>query len=414
MKVNKILCAGTALILAGALGGCSVKVGTNKSPDLIVAEPSSGDFGEDMKITFGDFNREYEYTLKGEEIEDDTDESYADACKSQRETIINYLINERIILKKAREMGVISLTEEEMKAAEEEYNSQIEEQIEYFGGKADYGTRDAATITDEEKRERGIKEFDDYLADCGMTRDDLLTWSVNSAITNKLMAEVGKSVDYSAAEESYREYEDKIKQLYTDNVAEYEQGGFTQVWVPEGSRLIKHILLGFDDDTMIGIETKRSNGDDAGADSLRAEKAAELQPQVDEVQQKLDSGEDIKTLILEYSMDAASSSMYPDGYVVVPDGVIFMEEFQKAAFEMKKVGDRTVCVTDYGVHIMIYAGDAKVDPNNVKAFTDYLYEQMVQTEFSKKMEEWRAEYDYRIDYEALRLDDPDESSGSES
>lgn len=414
MKINGILYAGTAIFLAGALSGCSVKLGTNssKDPSRIVAEPAAGDYGDDMKITYGDFEREYKYALKGAGIEDDTEESVAASCRTQRETIVNYLINERIILKKAGEMGVLSLTEEEMNSAEEQYNSQIEEQIEYFGGKADYGDRDASAVSDDEKRERGEKDFDEYLRDCGLSRDDLLTWSVNSAITNKLIAEVGKSVEYSEAETSFKEYEEKIKQLYSDNIAEYENGGFTQVWVPEGARMIKHILLGFDDDTMTELETKRSGGDDAAADKLRGEKADELQPKVDEVLKKLDGGEDLKSLILEYSNDAAASSMYPDGYVVIPDGVGYMKEFQEAAFEMKNVGDRTVCVTDYGVHIMIYAADAEVNPDHIKEFTDYLYEQMIQTRFSEKMEEWKAEYDYKIDRETLRIDDPESADSA--
>lgn len=441
MNIGKIFSAGTALILAAALSGCSVRVGTNssdnsssldsssldpsssvtesdsgdsgktppKDPGYIVAEPQ-GDFGDEMKITYGDFDREYKFALNGAEIEDDTEESVAEQCKTQRETIINYLVNERIILKKAGELGVKTLTEEEMNSAEEQFNAEVEEQVKYYAGKADFGDRDESTITDDERRERGEKDFDKYLESCGLIRDDLLVWAVNSIITNKLIAEIGKSVEYSAAEESFKDYEEKIKQLYTDNIAEYEQGGFTQVWVPEGSRMIKHILLGFDTEIQTELEAKRSAGDDEEADKLREEKAAELQSKIDEVQRKLDDGEDFKTLMMEYSNDAAGSSMYPDGYVVVPDGIIFMDEFQEAAFEMEKIGDRTVCVTDYGVHIMIYADDAKVDPNNVKEFTDYLYDQLIQSKFSEKMEEWKTEYNYRIDYEALRLDAP-ESTG---
>lgn len=388
-----------------------MKFGTKAEPkpDAVVAEPTNG--GDDsMKITYEDFKKEYDYVLKGEGVEDDTDESVADSCKSDRDTIITYLINERIIMKKAAEMGVSTLTEEEMNTVEEEYNSHIEENIQVFGENADYGTAELETISDEVKRERGSKEFDEYLASCNMTREDLLKWQVNSAITQKLIAEIGKSVDYSAAEESFLGYEEQVKQVYNDNLSQYEQGGFTAVWVPEGARMIKHILLGFDEDTQDEITANRRNGDDEAADKLREEKAAELQDKVDEVQKKLDDGEDFQTLMLEYSNDSAGSSMYPDGYVVIPNGTSYMKEFQEAAFVPEKIGDRTVCVTDYGVHIMIYADDAKVSDEQKKSFTDYLYEQLKNTEFNKKMAEWNTEYAYKIDYEALRLDDPADSS----
>lgn len=414
MRISKILYAGTALLLAGALGGCSVRLGTSKKPDAdaIIAEPTAGDADDGMKIAYGEFSKEYGYMLKGAGIEDDDAEDVAESCKAQRSTIITYLINERIIFKKAAEMGVSTLTEAEMNAVDEEYNSRVEEQIEAFGRSADFGTTAEEEITEEQRRERGSEEFDKYLVSCGMTRDDLLQWSVSSAITNKLIDEVGKSVEYSAAEESFAEYTEEVKRLYSESTAQYEHGGYTDIWVPEGSRMIKHILLGFDEDVQIEITDKRKNGDDAAADKLREEKAAELRQQTDEVQKKLDDGEDFKTIMLEYSGDAAGSSLQPDGYVVVPNGVMYMKEFQEAAFAIEKIGDRTVCVTDYGVHVMIYADDAKVSEDTKKSYIDYIYEQMKNTEFSKRMDEWRAEYDYRIDYEALGLDDPADSSSA--
>lgn len=401
-----------------------MKFGTKSEPkpDAVVAEPTNGD--DSMKITYADFKKEYIYALNGAGIMDDTEESIAERCKTERNTIITYLINERIIMKKAGEMGLSSLTGEEMNAVEEEYNSRVEEQIEAFAEKAvsdAAGTESAAVsedsgttseLTDEKKRELGIKGFDEFLASCDMTRDDLLTWEVSSAITQKLREEIGKSVDYSKAEETFLGYEEKIKQLYNDDISQYEQGGFTAVWVPEGARMIKHILLGFDEDTQDEITANRQKGDDDAADKLRKEKAEELQNEVDEVQKKLDDGGDFQTIMLEYSSDSASSSMYPDGYVVIPNGTSYMKEFQEAAFVPEKIGDRTVCVTDYGVHIMIYADDAEVSDEQKKSFTDYLYEQLKSTEFDKKMREWNDEYAYKIDYKALRLDDP--ASGSDS
>lgn len=414
MKLNKILCAGTAVLLAGAISGCSVKVGTNAEPELdaVIAEPTNGADESGLKVTYGDFKREYDYALKGVGIEDDTDSSYAEVCKNQRNTIITYLINEKIILKKANEMGIATLTEEEMNAVEEEYNSLVDEQVKTYGENADYGTVEASSVSGDEKTERGNKEFDEFLASCNLTRDDLLTWQTNSAITDKVIDEIGKTVDYSKAEESYAEYQAQIESLYKESVLQYEQNGFSSVWVPEGSRMIKHILLGFDEDTQALIKSDRQKGDDEAADKLREEKAAELQDKVDEVQKKLDAGEDFNTLLMTYSNDAASSSANPDGYLVVPNGQMYMKEFQEAAFVPKKIGDRTVCVTDYGVHIMIYAGDAKVSEEDKKSFTDYLYDQLKNAAFSEKMDEWRAEYNYKIDYAALRLDDPADSSDS--
>ena len=414
MKFSKILRTGTAVLMAGALCGCSIKFGTETEPkpDAVVAYATTGDGADSLKITYAEFKKEYNFYLKGSGIEDDTASNVASTCKSQRQTIINYLVNERIINLKAKEMGISELTSEEMSKVESEYNSQIDEQVSYYGENASYGNESGTSVSDEEKNSRGNEDFDAFLTECGLTRDDLLIWSTNSMITQKMLAELGKDLDRAEAEKTFNEYVEKVKALYEDNTSQYEQGGFTSVWVPEGSRLIKHILLGFDGTVTDEITLKRKNGDDAGANALREEKAAELQSKVDEVQQKLDDGEEFKKLMLQYSSDAAGSSMYPDGYVVIPKGTRYMAEFQEAAFVPEKKGDRTVCVTDYGVHIMIYADDAKVSDEAKKEFIDEIFEQQVQVKFAETMDEWKVEYNFKIDYEALRLDEPQESTNS--
>lgn len=414
MKFSKIFRAGTAVLMAGALCGCSIKFGTENEPkpDAVVAYATTGDDADKLKITYADFKKEYYFYLKGSNIEDDTADSVAKICKEQRETIINYLINERIITLKAKEMGISELTSEEMDKVESEYNSQINEQVSYYGEIADYGEESTESVSDEEKNSRGNEDFDAYLAECGLTREDLLIWATSSAIAEKMLIELGKDLDRADAEKTFDEYVEKVKTLYEENTSQYEQGGFTSVWLPEGSRLIKHILLGFDETVTDEIMLKRKNGDDTAADKLREEKAAELQSKVDEVQKKLDDGEEFKKIMLEYSSDAAGSSMYPDGYTVIPKGTRYMAEFQEAAFVPEKKGDRTVCVTDYGVHIMIYADDAKVSDEVRTGYIDEIFEQQMQVRFTEKMDEWKAEYNFKIDYAALRLDDPAESSGS--
>lgn len=412
MKISRFFRAGAAILMSAALCGCSVKLGVNTEPkpDAVVAHATTGDNSDTMKITYADFKKEYAYFLKGSGIEDDTANSYSEKCKEQRETIINYLVNECIISRKAKDMGLSELTPEEMSKVEEEYNSQIDEQVSYYGENADYGEESKDSVSAEEKKRRGNEEFDAFLKECGLTRDDLLVWATSSAVINKVIEEVCKDLDRSEAEKTFEEYVGEVKKLYEENTSQYERGELTSIWVPEGSRLIKHILLGFDESVSTEISLDRQKGDDAAANKLRDEKAAELQPKVDEVQKKLDDGEDFKDLMLKYSNDAAGSSMYPDGYVVIPKGTSYMKEFQEAAFVPEKIGDRTVCVTDYGVHIMIYAGDAKVSEDAKKEYIDAIFTQQKNVKFTEQMNVWRAEYNFEIDYEALRLDKPEENS----
>lgn len=71
---------------------------------------------------------------------------------------------------------------------------------------------------------------------------------------------------------------------------------------------------------------------------------------------------------------------------------------------MEKPGDRTRCTSDYGVHIMIYASDAKPDEEAIEDITDKIYEEMCQEAIANKLNEWHDEYSYEIDREKLRIE----------
>jgi len=421
MKLRKIFRAAAAVVLAAvmciSLAGCSIEFGTspNAKDNEIAAKPTNGENTKGMEITYGEFRKQYTYLLNLYKIEDDTAADVAEACTEQRNNIINNLITNEIILHKAQEMG-ITLTEEDLDDAQKTTNEQIEQQIEYFSGLADYSDLELEEITDEIQHQRGSEEFDKFLEKCDMTRDDLLTWTKEYLISAKVLDETVKSITREDAEAKVQEMIGKIQDIYKTNPAEYEQSGYSQFWVPEGSRLIKHVLVGFDESLQTQILIDRSNGNDENADKLRANGAKALEEKVAEVQKKLDEMDEGKTtfneIILEYSADSAGSSAYPDGYVVVPNGAVYAKEFQEAAFVPEKIGDRTVCVTDFGVHVMIYAGDAKPDPDSIEAFTETALGEMKNEEFQIHLEAWKNEYAYETDRELLRLDYKPETSGS--
>ena len=167
--------------------------------------------------------------------------------------------------------------------------------------------------------------------------------------------------------------------------------------------MIKHVLLGFDDDTQLEISLLRMEEKDEEADAVREEAAAALADKIAEVETLLDNNSDFNEILLHYSADAAGSSVYPDGYMVTPDDDRYVKEFTEAAFTIDKIGGRTLCTSDYGVHIMIYASDAKRDEDSVEDFIDAAYAQMCQEEAEKKTSEWQAEYNYDINTVKLRL-----------
>ncbi len=423
MKIRRLLSLAAAAAITLSVAGCSIKVNTNDfesvitSVDLrdkdVLAAPTGEAYKDNdtLVIDYLDFKKEYLYWLKAYDISNDTDADWAEKCATQRESIINYLISERIINDKAHELGLDSFTAEELEQLEADYQANLKEQYEYFGTYADYDTLAAGeTIGEELMLERGEQEFDKYLADCGLTKDDLLIWQRNALILEKMQAEITKDIVIadSEAQEVLDGYIGTIIARYESDPVAYETSGQDMsFWLPEGSRKIKHILIGLDDIDADEIAYLRDSGDDEGADALRAEKLAPLEQQATEIINMLDNGADFDELIQEYSADAAGSAMYPEGYTVIPNSVSFVKEFTEAAFATENIGDYTLASSDYGWHIVMYADNAKISDETLEMYRGYVMETLVENAksqtFNSTLVQWQQEYGYEIDHEALAL-----------
>lgn len=426
-KITKILKGTTAILMAGVLCACSVKTGTDSSTsntstadaplsnieepslDTVIARATKGDNFEDMVLLYETFRKEYMFYLINKHITDDTEESVAASCKYLRSTIFNNLLQELVSVQKAKEYGVDELTEEDNESIEKQFNETLEYYVGYIVSEMSQtsDTSGEESLSDEEKRERATQTFDEYLEKSGLTREDFRWWAQSGVIAQKLQAKLAEEVDYSEAETKLQEEIEKAENLYKNDLTTYVQGGYFQAWLPEGSRFIKHVLLGFDSDKQTEIRQLRTDGKDDEADKARAEAAEALKSQQDEIKKKLDEGANIDELIEQFSADKAGSESSPNGYTVIP-GVegMWMAEFQETAFVPEKIGDTAVCVTDYGVHIMQYAGVAEVDQSVLEKFKDAYFEQLKQTRCNEAMAKWIEEYAFEIDYAALRLDDP--------
>ena len=426
MKIRRIISLVAAAAIAVSVSGCSIKVNTNDFESVItsmdmndkdvLARPSGEAYKDNdaLAINYLDFKKEYLYWLKNYNVPDDTDETWAEKCSDQRNSIITYLINERIINDKAHELGLDNFTEEELTQLEADYQENLKAQYEYFGTYADYDTLSAdETIGEELMLKRGEEEFDKYLADCGLTKDDLLIWQRNALLVEKVQEYVTKDVVIadSEAEEVLDGYISTIIELYEEDPVTYETSGQNMsFWLPEGSRKIKHILIGLDEMDSDEIAYMRESGDEDGANALRAEKLGEIEQQAVEIVNMLDNGADFDELIAEYSADAAGSEMYPEGYTVIPNSVSYVKEFVEAAFSVENIGDYVLTATDYGWHIVMYADDAKISDETREMYLGYVMETLVETAvsetFNNAIIQWREEYAFEIDYEALGIPEP--------
>ncbi len=417
MKFTKLFRAAAAVVLSATLCGCSIKFGTNIKPDnnRYVAKPSDSALLDKLGVTYAEFMNDYTYYLNYMGIKDDTEESVAETCKSRRTAIIESLILEKVCRIKAEEYGVTELTETEEEQVKTSADSIINDRISYYAANADYGSVDPSTLSDEEKLKRGGEELDKALAEYGFTRDEYYEKQKRYMLGFKVMKAVGEELGRSEAEKIFDENAKISKETYESDVSYYEQSNLSQYYIPEGSRLIKHILIGFSNEDISSIQSLRSSGDDEGADKLRQEKADALADKVNEVIGKLDAGENWDTVSNTYTSDKTGNTYYPDGYLLVPNGTSFMKEFQAEAFVPEKIGDRTTCVTDYGVHIMLYADDAKITESDKKTVVDNIFASLTQQEFINKTNEWIKGYGFydNIDYDILKIDKPDDEQTSE-
>lgn len=369
--------------------------------DTVVAEFEGN---PDMNVTFGDFLKEYKYYLAGYQITDDSVDPYASMLTSQREYIVNYLINERIMEKKFNDLG-LSFTDEEYKQIDEDTAAGIANMKETFKTRVQISLAEGEALSEDELASRAEEEYQKMLADCGLTEDDLRSWQESIYIQQKLTEyeNADFSYDYSEAEKEVETIISNAKAAYEADSSDYDPDVLKSLYIPEGSRYVQHILIKFDDEATAEISALREAGSDAQADALREEKIAAMSQQISEVEEKVAAGEDFSELMTEYSDDGDTSA----SYLIAPGTTLYMDGFAECALAISQLGGTDTVVTDYGWHIIKYTEDAVVTDEDIKAYTDslynYLYDAYMTQNLNTAMGEWREQFPFTIDRELLML-----------
>ncbi|MGN0649911.1 MAG: peptidylprolyl isomerase [Oscillospiraceae bacterium] len=368
--------------------------------DTVIASPANGASG--MDILFDSFIKEYRYFLSGTGLSDDTNEIYAENLRERREYIVNYLINEQIINAKFDEYGLVLSDEdmEKIKADAEENTQKVISQI-----SDTIASSTTEELTEDELKKRAEAEHRSMLEASGLTDEDIVKWQITTEKQNRLAEIINKdvTVEYSEAEEKIATVQENAQKQFEESPETFNTTAYGSIWLPEGTRSIKQILIMFDEDTLNEVSNLRVSGDDASADALRAERAAALDAELAEVQAKIDAGEDFEALMNEYSDDGDTTI----SYTVAPKSGMYVPGFAECVLAIEEVGGVSVCLTDYGYHIIKYMGDAVVTDEAIKQSTDELYEYLKEayltTNFNKKITEWMNEYNYTINRELLLL-----------
>lgn len=365
--------------------------------DTVIA---SGDKGE--PVTFGEFIKEYKYFLSAYGMTDDTNENYADILTQRREYTVNYLINAKIISDKFAEYYPEGFSEEELAQIQQDHEQNMNSILASFGAGV-YSENNE--ISQEDLLAQAQQKLDEVMEYCGLTEDDFYSWERETAEQTKVMEYVTSdvSVERSEAEEQTAAAANTARESYESDPAGYDADSNANVFIPEGSRNIKHILLKLSDEDIQQIYQLRNEGKDDEADALREEKLAELSDKLSEVQGKIAEGEDFETLMAEYSGDGDVTATY----LITPGTERYMEGFAETALAIPEVGGTDACATDYGWHIIKYIEPAVLSEEDyqktVDEFLSYLIESRRNEKFSDAVKQWREEYNYTIDRELLLL-----------
>ena len=403
MKMMKRLLALVMMLaICCTLTACKKEEAAPAAPTQAPAATQTSATGnpDDVLVTLGEdtiTRAEYEtylatlntyYTNYGYDV---TDPAIAAMLKQfALQTGVEYAVMD----KKVVELG-LSLTEDEKAAAIADAKTQWEAAV--ADGLNYYGI--TAESTEEERSTTTVTVLAELEA-MGYTEESYQTDALQFAAYDKLYAEVTKDVTVSEDDviAHYNNLIETDKAIYENDAAAYEQAQYmnqmyamygmadyvTPVYYkPAGYRLVTHILLEADEALLTAYaelqatyEEQQNTLEEGGevTDTLVTAEEVEnarlailnnVQPKVDEINQKLAEGKTFAELIPEYTADPGmkDEASIAAGYEVHMDSANWVIPFRDQAFTVSNIGDVTApVVTDYGVHILQYVADVPAGP----------------------------------------------------
>ena len=326
------------------------------------------------------------------------------------------------------ELG-LAMTEEEKTAArtaaQEEWDATIQDGLAY------YGITESST---EEERNATLLSVLAELEAMGYTEESYISDAVRYASYDKLVdyASQGVSVSDEDVVTYYNSLVEADKELYENDAAAYEQTQYmNQMYImygmsdyatpiyykPAGYRLVTHILLEASEelltayvDLQAAYEEQQNTLEEGGTvegelvtaeeiENARLAILANVQPKVDEINQKLAEGVAFADLIPLYTADTGmmDAESIAAGYEVHMDSTNWVIPFRDQSFTVDNIGDVTApVVTDYGVHIIQYvadvpAGAVELTEEMQAYFHEVLLSNAISDAYSNAIAQWTTE-----------------------
>lgn len=303
-----------------------------------------------------------------------------------RDNLLVSLANEEVFYKQLENKEIAQMTQEEIDALVLESRTLLDDYIEANVENIIYTLPEGYTDKDLEDAK---KEFEiETLNGIGCESfEDFIDIRIKETIISNAYDILIPLEDVTPTDEQIQAEYDALlaEQVYTysDDPASYlTNQGYIELplFVPEGIRLVRHVLVLISEDAQNEIYSLQSEGKTAEADAVHAEALEEIKPQMDEILALLDSGEITFTeAIAQYNQDEGMD-YYPDGYEVCEGFEMYVPEFTAAALSLTEVGEYSGLVsTAYGYHIIEYYEDVETETVPIEDVSEYLASTLVET-----------------------------------
>ncbi len=376
---------------------------------LIATVPDGTEAKSFFDITFGEFYNEYMYYLVAYGITDDMSEEHKSSCESYRDNIISYLTFERMYLYAAEhEYGITedTLTEEQKK----QIRSNAEEVKTNWASNfyADSEEALGADASEDDKKALCTEVLDILLSRCGLDSDIFYKWEISRFIQDLVIAELVKNTgDVSDADvqEMFDEFVKEAKDKAENDPQAYESlNAYTMVYIPEGTRTAKQIVISYAEDDLAKIAQAMNDGDLETVASASLEAYTdEIKAKVSEVSEKLAGGTSFDEVRAEYDTSGSSEM------IVLKNSPSFFEAYRNALYGIpEKGGVSDPIIYSNGIYFVQYSDDAAVLDSDIEQIKEsmksYLSDNKSQAAQNTAYNEWAKRFPYTIDYEAIKVD----------
>lgn len=381
-----------------ALLGEMLEAGEAQQP-VVVAEYKGG------KLMSDEVALEYEERLTELVFAGYSEEEVAGSLLNE---VLEYMVGDRILEAKAKEMGVYELTDADRSAIEAEAEAIYNEQLDFYRAFVD-----TAGMSTEEAN-GAVKNF--MQESEGTTLESIRAELEESWWAQKAFDEITKdvTVDEAALQKAYDELLAQQKdsyELYADDYEFEQMSGEVILYNLPGYRAVRSLLVGFEDAE--ALEAAYVLGDEIN--QLDPEKDAELiaeyraeldgyyaalQPEAQALLDQLNSGADFGELLKTAGDDSAmqEAPLNTTGYYVSEDSVLHSPEMISAALALEKPGDISGLVrVPEGICILEYVGDVQPGAVALESVRDALLAQTLDNAkyaaYEKQMHAWLEEAD---------------------